>query len=203
MSARSTADAKAHHYMKERSMRAKGIAMVAAISVVIAGGTTAASLASDPGSLVIRKGDFPANAKYNWGRLPANVTQGLAGLGVKGSGAYVSVTIPKGNATKYESINGFVVTTGNSAQGKTAYAAFKEDIGTASKTVLRLPAYGDEQLALYQSRPSGKAELIVRRSSVVWQVEVAGGGLLALSRAALLAELQKYAAAQKRRVGTG
>ena len=180
-------------------MRAKAIATVAAASAALAGGATAAALAPDPASLVVRKSDFPSSAKYNWGRLPANVEQGLASIGVKGSGAYVSVTIPKGTAN-YESINGMVLTTGSPAQAMKAYVALKADLNSSPRTAQRVAKYGDEQLAVYQSRPGGKAQLIVRRNALVWQLEVAGGGL---SKTALLAELQKYATKQKVRVGSG
>ena len=71
-------------------------------------------------------------------------------------------------------------------------------------TVLRLPAYGDEQMALFQSPKLGSlAQLLVRRNSVVWQLEIQGGGLLVIPKPTLLAELKKYAAKQNARVGRG
>lgn len=147
----------------------------------------------------MRKSDFPANAKYNWGHLPANVTQGLAGLGVKGSGAFIAVTIPT-SSTKYQSVDGGLVATASPAQAKTTYGAFKSDFGRG--TTLRLPAYGDEQVALFN--PSvGKALLLVRKNRVVWELEVMNGGLLTLPKAKLISELQKYAAKQKARIGAG
>jgi len=179
-------------------MRAKAIATVAAVSaIVLVGGATAASLASDPAALIIKKTEFPSNAKYTWGYLPANVVQGLASIGVKGKGAYVSATIPKGT-TNYQTINGMVLTTGSAGQAQKAYAALKAEI--KNEAAQRFPTYGDEQLAVYHAKPSGKAQLIVRRNSLVWQLEVAGGGL---SKAALLAELQKYAGKQKIHAGNG
>ena len=48
-----------------------------------------------------------------------------------------------------------------------------------------------------------RASLLVRKNRVVWQLELGGGGLLVIPRATLLAELQKYAAKQKARVGAG
>ena len=116
-------------------MNGRAIAAVAAVSAVVAGGTAAASFAADPASAVLRKSDFPANAKYNWGRLPANVEQGLASIGVKGRGAYVSVTIPKGK-TDYQSINGMVLTTGSPAQARKAYAALRAELKSASQVTI-------------------------------------------------------------------
>ncbi|HEX4746139.1 MAG TPA: hypothetical protein VFU99_04565, partial [Gaiellaceae bacterium] len=73
-----------------------------------------------------------------------------------------------------------------------------------SKSVLRLPAYGDEQIALFQSPKLGSlVQLLVRRNSVVWQLEYMGAGLLVIPKAKLLAELERYAAKQKTRVARG
>jgi len=177
-------------------MRAQAIAAVATMSAVIAGATAGAALAADPSSLVIRKTDFPANAKYYWDQLPASVEKGMASIGVHGKGAFFSVTIPKGTAN-YQSINGMVITTGSPSQAKKAYAALKTEIKGAAQKV---PTYGTEQVAVYHAKPTAKAQMVVRRNSLVWQLEVAGGGL---SQAAMLAELQKYAAKQKLRAGNG
>jgi hypothetical protein len=180
-------------------MKIRRMALVALLGAALAGSAVAASLALQPGALVLRKSDFPAKATYNWGQMPANFTQALAGLGVKASGAYIAVTIPRGGPANYQSVAGFVVTTASAAQARTAYAAFKEELPRRGRTVLRLPAYGDEQFVLYTPSVS-KAELLVRRNRVVWQLEVAGGGL---ARPAQIAQLQKYAAKQKPRVGAG
>jgi len=185
-------------------MRVRMVVLVACLAAALAGSTVAASLAPQPGALVLRRSDFPATAKYSWGQMPASFSQGLGALGVKASGAFVAVTIPVGGSTKYQSVNGLVMTAASAGQARTAYAAFEEDLRGGSKSVLRFPAYGDQQLALYQSPKLGsKAELLVRRNRVVWQLELAGGGLLAIPRPALLAELQNYAAKQKQRVGSG
>jgi hypothetical protein len=183
-------------------MKARGLTPIAALAAALVVG--AAATAATPSELVLRKSDFPAAAKYNWGRMPANFTRALGALGVRANAAYVSATIPAGGATRYQSVDGIVVTTASAAQARTAYAAFKDDLAAGSKTAVRLPAYGDQQLALYQSpRVGSKAEVLVRRNRVVWQLEVAGGGLLTLSKPALLAELRKYAAKQRARVGAG
>jgi hypothetical protein len=185
-------------------MMGRRIALISALLVVLAGSAVAGAFAARPEALLLRKSDFPAAAKYNWGQLPANVVDALKGIGVDASGAYLTVTIPAGGPTKYESISGLVLTTASAAQAKTAYAAFLEDLQRRSTSELRLPAYGEQQLALYHSPKYGsKIELLVRRNRVVWQLEVAGEGLLALPKPTLLAELEKYAEKQQSRVASG
>jgi hypothetical protein len=180
-------------------MRIRNIGLIAVLSAVLAGSAVAASPARDPSEMMLRKGDFPANAKYNWGQMPPKFTKGLAHFGVKSSSVYVYVTIPT-SPTKYKSVSGLVVVTASAAQAKTAYGALKQDFTKGSKSVLRLPAYGDEQVARHE--PS-KASLLVRRSRVVWELELSGEGLLVIPKPALLEEFQMYAAKQKARVGSG
>jgi hypothetical protein len=181
-----------------------GVAVVmASVVAALAGVATAGSLARQPGTLVLRESDFPAGATYNTGTMPASFTKALAGLGVRASGAYFSVTIPKGASAKYQEVNGLVVTTASAGQAKTTFAAFKKDLLKNTTSVLGVPSYGDEQLALYHPTVGSKAELLVRRNTIVWQLEVAGGGLLVIPKPALMGELQKYAAKQKTRIGAG
>lgn len=172
------------------------------------GATTVASAgatgsAADPSRLVLARADFPSTATYSWGRMPASFAGGLAALGVKAKGAFYAAQFPKGSP-RYQSVQGMVVTTGSAAQARTAYSTFKTQMRRGSMSVLNFPAQGDEQIALFQSpRLGSKVQLLVRRNRVVWQLEVAGEGLLVLSKAKLVAELEKYAAKQKRRVGVG
>jgi hypothetical protein len=161
----------------------------------------AATSAADPSNKILVRADFPSSAKYTWGRVPATFTQGFSALGVKAKGAYYSAQLST-SSSKYESVRGTVVTTGSAAQARTLYSAFKRDLRQGSVSVLSFPAHGDEQIALYQSPKLGsKVQLLVRRNAVVWQLDVAGEGLLVLTKAQLLAELKKYAAKQKARVG--
>jgi hypothetical protein len=178
----------------------------AAATAVAAGGTARTQTGSDadPSRLVLARADFPSSTKYTWGRMPASFTQGLAALGVKSKGAYYVAELRRSGSTKYESVNGLVVTTGSAAQARTTYAAFMREAREGPKSVLRLPPYGDQQIALYQSPKVGsRVVLLVRRNTVVWQLEVAGEGLLVIPKPTLLAELKKYAAKQKARIGTG
>ena len=185
----------------------KSLTAVLVFALASALGATApaapAASAADPSRLVLARTDFPSSTTYTWGRMPASFTQGLAALRVQAKGAFYSAQFPR-NSPRYESVFGMVVTTGSAAQARVAYSAFKTEMRRGSMSVFSVPDQGDEQVALFQSpRLGSKVQLLVRRNRVVWQLEVAGEGLLVLSKAALVAELKKYAAKQKRRVGSG
>src|SRR4051794_17197363 len=109
-------------------MMGRRIALISALLVVLAGGAVAAAFAARPEALLLGKSDFSAAAEYNWGQLRVNVVDALKGIGVDASGAYLTVTIPAGGPTKYESISGLVVTTASAARAKTAYAAFLQEL---------------------------------------------------------------------------
>jgi hypothetical protein len=52
--------------------------------------------------------------------------------------------------------------------------------------------------------PSGSvAQMLVRKNRVVWQLDVAAGGLLVLPKPKLISELKKYAAKQKTHISGG
>jgi hypothetical protein len=184
-------------------MRLRTIFVVAAAVATLCGSALAASAAQSPLTLVLGKSEFPAGARYHSGLMPGSFSQGLRALGVSAQGAYVSVQIATGTA-KYRGVDSFVVTTGSAGQARTAFKAFKQELAIGDTSPLRLPSYGDEQLALLQAPKLGLgASLLVRKNRVVWQLELGGGGLQVMSRATLLAELQKYARKQKTRVGAG
>ena len=185
-------------------MRLRTIFVVAGAVATLAGSALAASAAQSPLTLVLTRRDFLAGAKYTVARMPASFSQGLSALGVKAEGAYVSVQVATGTA-KYRAIDSFVVTAASAAQARTAFTAFKEELTLSDTSRIRLPSYGDEQLAVIQAPKLGGlgASLLVRKGRVVWQLEVGGGGLQVMSRATLVAELQEYARKQKTRVGAG
>lgn len=149
------------------------------VVTLAAGATAAAAAAKDPASLILRPADLPAKATFTWGDIP-----GSALGGTQAKGAYYQATIPK-SSTKYEQVSGMVVAAASSAQASKIFTLFarqaKRD-GTGSTTV-SVPSYGNSQLALLQSPKKGaKVDLLVRKNTVVWQLEVAGGGLLVLSK---------------------
>ena len=121
-------------------MKAGVAVLIASVVAALAGSAAAGSLTRQPETLVLRASDFPAAATYNTGEMPASFTKALAGLGVRANGAYFSVTIPKGGATKYQEVNGVVVTTASAGQAKTTFAAFKKDLSKNTTTVLGVSA---------------------------------------------------------------
>jgi hypothetical protein len=85
-----------------------------------------------------------------------------------------------------------------------------------SESILKLPAYGDEQYADYLPKPTRPhGQLIVRKGNVVWYLTVENCTTLAAScygtsrtetpigKAQATLELKKYGAKQKARVGAG
>jgi hypothetical protein len=187
-------------------MKMKHAALMLSLAALLPAASAAAAGASaaDPSRVVLSRADFPSSAKYTWARMPASFARGFAALGVKAKAAYYAAELSRSGSTKYESVQGLVMTTGSAAQARAAYRAIMAQLPRGSNSVLRLPSYGDEQIALYQSPKVGsKAELLVRRNSVVWQVQVSGEGLLVIPKPKLLAELKKYAAKQTARVGRG
>jgi hypothetical protein len=71
---------------------------------------------------------------------------------------------------------------------------------TGGASALRLPRFGDEQVAL-ASGATDSGSLLVRRATVVWRLDVAADGELSLSPARVRDELEKYAAKQRERIG--
>jgi hypothetical protein len=177
------------------------IVVTLALILAAAASATAAPSAKDPSSLLLRRRDLPAKAKYTWGDVPASALGGA-----NGRGAYYQATLPV-SSDKFEQISGLVVAAASASQATKLFGQFARQAkskATGSVTTLRLPAYGNAQLALLQSPKVGsKTDLLVRRNSIVWQLEVAPGGVLVLSKAQLLGELTKYALKQKSRVGNG
>ena len=181
-------------------MRLRTILVAAAAVATLSGGALAASADRSPLALVLDKREFPAGAKDTSGQMPALFGRGLAPLGIKANGAFLEVTMPL-SATKYQRVDGLVVTTASPDQARKAFGSFKAGLNRGSGTA-RLAAFGDEQFVELDTRAS-IATLLVRKGRVVWQLQVGGHGLHVLSRSTLLAELQKYAKKQKTRVGAG
>ena len=184
------------------SARAAVIAAIATAAVILAGAALAAEAARDPLRLVLQRVDMPAGAKWTNGRMPASFARGLAAQGLRGRAAFHSTQIPLGTA-RYKAVDGLVVVVADAAQGRRAFRLFREDLAPRAQDTVRLPSYGDQQLATVTTRPTVKAEVLVRKGAVVWQLEVATGGTAVMTRAQALGELKKYATKQKRRIGRG
>jgi len=65
---------------------------------------------------------------------------------------------------------------------------------------LRLPRFGDQQVAL-SSGETDTGSLLVRQAATVWRLEVAADGELSLPPARVRDELEKYAAKQRAKLG--
>ena len=178
-------------------MRARSIIVVlTATAVVVTGSALAASAASDPLSLVLQRSDLPAKAKYASGRLPT-VEKALAAAGITGAVAFHHSTLPL-SSTRYETVSGVVIVLKSAGDARRVYRLTKADLAPKPGSVVRLAAYGDEQVATWTQSVS-KAEILVRKGSVVWQLEVDPEG----TKSQVLGKLETYAVKQKRRIGNG
>jgi hypothetical protein len=152
------------------------------------------SASQDPSRLILARSDFAAGAKYTWGRMPANYIKALDKSGIKAKAAYYYVDLGGGHF-----VSGIVTTTGSASQAQNLYRLSKADMQTSKRTPIRLPSYGDEQIALVPTKIVDKVELLVRKNGMVWEVEA----LLGVPKATLIAEIKKYASKQQRRIGAG
>ena len=192
--------------------------------VATAGALTAVALAApaakDPMRLALQRSDFPAGATVSLARDPAS---GVRAFGVRGlKAATYTVTAPTGRSVSVGGvgdvptswrIDGSVFVapdTGGARKlfrlGKRARVGFFPDIASNPQPT-SLRSFGDEQLA-FTTRPSRYVSTIgvvfVRRNAVVWQIRVTSAPLQwRPSKAQVLAELEKYAAKQRGRVGAG
>ena len=174
-----------------------GAALVATGIVFATATALAASAATDPLSLVLQRSDMPAKAQYVSGRLPT-VEKAMAAGGITASVAYHHSNI-KRSSTKTDMVSGMVVALASTGDARKTYRLFEEDLAPKPSNIVRLPVYGDDQVAWWTPSVS-KAELLVRKGSMVWQLEV---NPELLTKSQTLAQLRVYAVKQKRRVGNG
>lgn len=180
----------------------------ARMGVVLAGalvvGTTTASAVSTPASgtfqspkaLILQKSDFPSGAKVirTIGPMGASFGRTYRYSGLKGwSELSATLSVAKSDS-----------------QASAAYKKLRTDFrallvnlvkGTGLKPWLTLPRYGDEQFASYHHLDGGK--LLVRKGKVLWFLLLQGAGTRTPTKAEVVAELTKYGAKQKQRVGNG
>lgn len=194
-------------------MRFRAISLAVLAAAAVSTGALAAIAAKDPKALILRKVDFAATASYDSssgddiGIQDALEAQGLE---VDAAG-YLGATYSKSKGLLQ--VSGVVWTPARIGEAKKAFAvatrqrdAFWKRSKEAKKTTV-LPAYGDQQFARYD--PAGREgigvlELLVRRKAVVWLLNVRVERRPAVpTKAELLGQLRKYAAKQRRRVGTG
>ena len=173
------------------------LVVVSLFALAFAGGSFAAQSAlKDPSQLILQRSDMPAGAQYTQGPMPANYINALKGVRITARASYFHVTFRNGG--KNQTVSGLATTTGSTSQAQNLFKLSKDDMVTSRKTPLSLPSYGNEQTALIY-KTLGKIELLVRTNRTVWEVETEVG----FSKAALVAELKKYAAKFRQRVGAG
>jgi hypothetical protein len=171
------------------------VALASLLALVLTATAAAVTSAKDPAQLMLARTDFPAGAKYNTFPMDANYLKALAASGIKAKATAYFAQL----GTKGETVSGLVNTTGSTSQAQKLYKLMKADLAPKPGSVVRLPAYGDEQIATLDV-PDSKALLYVRKGSVMWTLEV---NLNLLTKAQTLAQLQAYAVKQKRRIGSG
>jgi hypothetical protein len=173
----------------------KGLALaVAAVTVAaIAGTALAASAVKDPMRLILTRADV-AGAKQTVQQAPIDTG------GVRGKFAGYSYYFMRGQLEGLQ-VAGGVYAVESAAQAQKVFASLqRQPGGTSPGTKVQLPRYGDQQIAWHKASAS-YAKALVRKNTVVWQVEIVGTGSFAPVDE--LAELKKYALKQQRRVGSG
>jgi hypothetical protein len=179
-------------------------ALVLAVLVVgvASGAAHAANAPRNPLAVVLRPSDFPAKADpVDAGAMPASFARKLRGIRAVGRGAQYFASIPFG-PERSQTVYGLLVTTPSVAEARKVFAWQKrtEMRATGGASALRLPRFGDEQVALARTA-SDAGSLLVRRATVVWRLEVAADGELSLSPSRVRDELEKYAAKQREKLG--
>jgi hypothetical protein len=199
-----------------RSLLAAPAALVAAAAATAA---LAAGTARDPKTLVLQLADLPGGTR-------AGHAYGIRGP--LASSYTASFQVRPGDIRREEDVEIEAWVAKDAAGAKSiyqqtlaTYTGKGPQIGAFAKAfkgevVLRLPTYGDEQYADYlpnPQRPHG--QLVVRKNEVVWYLTVENCTPLAAScygtsrteppigKAQALAELKKYGAKEKPRVGNG
>jgi hypothetical protein len=186
-------------------------------ALAVAATALAAASAKDPKALALRLSDFPVGTRAG----PAYRIKGPLQ-----STYTASFEIRPGDLRREEDVEIQVWVAKDSADSKSiyqqtlaTYTGKGPQIGPFAKAfkgevVLRLPSYGDEQYADYLPNPTRPHDqLIVRKNQVVWYLTLENCTPLAAScygtsrteqpigKAQALAELTKYGAKEKARVG--
>lgn len=154
----------------------------------------AAPVVKDPMQLILRPADVPG-AKRTIQQSPIQTG------GARGKFAGYSFYFARGEQQGLQ-VSGAVYAVENPTQARSVFAALQPRRGmTSPGRRVQLPAsYGDQQVAWLKASAS-YAKVLVRKNTVVWQVEINGIG--AFNPVNELAELKTYALKQKQRVGRG
>lgn len=190
------------------------VALVATAGALIMTATSLASAtARNPATMILRQADLPKGAYEADDGVEHYVEDRLDAAGIDYEVADYTVLASseaKGSLTVY----GWVIATASAAQARKAFTAARKGLeswtrmtGGPRLTPLQLPAYGNQQTAgLDEIDPGtgiGYARVLVRKNTVIWMAHVAHERRPARTRAELIADLKRYAAKQKTRVGAG
>jgi len=175
--------------------------------------TAAAAAGKDPKTLALRKADFPAGAVQF--PVPDPTVRGPLS-------SFYSVTFNFKQGGGEEEVTSYVNVSKNADTAKGVYRMqVALNSGLPGTTVVKLPAYGDQQYSAFLKGPKrggysrDRAELVVRKGLVVWELAAESCGPWApygcnwgrtppnLTKAQALAELRRYAPKVKARVGSG
>jgi hypothetical protein len=194
-------------------MRIRTVVIAAAAALALAASALAASTAKDPSVLILQKKDFPVGADYEPSTpddLDLKHALTTKGIAVSTAG-YLGATFSakKGMLT----IHGAVVATPSVGTAKRAFGivvkarqGFWKTLGAPLQPTSGAPSYGDQQIAL-SKKPSvlhdGTIDLVVRKRTVVWLIEVVLRRQPLPQMSEILADLKAYASKQKTRVGVG
>jgi hypothetical protein len=147
---------------------------------------------------VLQRTDFPSTTRWSSSSAPT-FERTLGSAGVKAKVGVSSGTVPR-SQTEGALVETLVAVVSSGAQAKSAYKLFNGDLARRRGDVIRLPRYGDEQVALFTKGHWARVELRVRAGDVVWRLSVTGYGTEPYSRAQALADAKAYAVKQQRRV---
>ena len=178
------------------------VTCLAVLATAVAGAALAASAPRNPLVLVLRPADFPAKADpVDAGPMPASFARKLEGIRAVGRGAQYFASIPFG-PERSQTVYGLVVTTPSIAQAKKVFAWQRRTQlkPTRRTSPLRLPRFGDQQVAL-TSTETDSGSVLVRKAATVWRLDVAADGELSLPPARVRDELAKYASKQRAKLG--
>ena len=178
------------------------VTCLAVLATAVAGAALAASAPRNPLVLVLRPADFPAKADpVDAGPMPASFARKLEGIRAVGRGAQYFASIPFG-PERSQTVYGLVVTTPSIAQAKKVFAWQRRTQlkPTRRTSPLRLPRFGDQQVAL-TSTETDSGSVLIRKAATVWRLDVAADGELSLPPARVRDELAKYASKQRAKLG--
>jgi hypothetical protein len=198
------------------------VAAIAWVGIAAAAHTagSGASAAKDPLRVVLHQSDLVTGAHGSSNRSPASGLRVFGVTGLKGASsgysfpAGGSVKTPIGPLTKEWRLDADVFVSPDQAGarklfqlGKRAGVGLFSDVPEARYIVtVKLPSYGDEQLAYVTTNKARGIQgvVFVRKGTVVWELMIAPSPLQwHAARAQVLTTLKAYARKQKAHVGAG